>query len=61
MLNEKSSIPRTLNQESDDNNFMKLFKAFDVLPEGIIIMDKSEKETFKIRYANKTSYLLFDT
>ncbi|CAD8096816.1 unnamed protein product [Paramecium sonneborni] len=54
------SVPRSINLEYESQDSSKLFKTFDVLPEGIIILEKNTKEDFTIKYSNSAAKYLID-
>lgn len=49
------SVPRSNNFEYEAQDPQKLFKTFDVLPEGIIILEKNLKDDFTIKYSNSAA------
>ncbi|CAD8147077.1 unnamed protein product [Paramecium octaurelia] len=55
------SVPRSINFEYEAQDSQKLFKTFDVLPEGIIILEKNTKEDFTIKYSNSAAKYLVDS
>ncbi|CAD8091555.1 unnamed protein product [Paramecium primaurelia] len=54
------SVPRSNNVEYETQDSSKLFKTFDVLPEGIIILEKTQKDDFTIKYSNSAAKYLVD-
>lgn len=40
LISNEKSVPRSSNSD-DEINAIHLFKAFDVIPEGVIILDKN--------------------
>ncbi|CAK87829.1 unnamed protein product (macronuclear) [Paramecium tetraurelia] len=54
------SDPRVGNVECEPQDASKLFKTFDVVPEGIIILEKNGKEDFTIKYSNSAAKYLVD-
>ncbi|CAD8114512.1 unnamed protein product [Paramecium sonneborni] len=55
------SVPRSIGLEYETQDPSKLFKTFDVLPEGIIILEKNTKDDFSIKYSNSAAKYLIDS